>query len=136
MTCPDCGGQTRVYRTYYRSNGVKRQYHRCANCGEKNKFDLIHAGKVNQKRYTNHQNGRNDMALWSEAQLALRRQMTQATYDFAIAPTRLVSWHNGQVIVAAPPNAKEWLDNRLYPMIEQTLAHLGEVNQIKFVEDL
>ncbi len=140
MTCPDCGGKLRVYRTYHRSESATRHYCRCDMCQAKHWTETTYGGRIEPGKkvhLSGHQNGNGTHAvMWPDVQRALRRQMTQATYDAVIASTTLVSWRNGQVVIAARNNlAKEWLDNRLYPMVEKTLAQFGDVNQIQFVEE-
>ena len=69
---------------------------------------------------------------WSEVQQALRLQMPQATYDRCIGPTT-ASRENGHVRIHAPPNALDWLENRLRQTISRTVATVaGEQLQVEF----
>jgi hypothetical protein len=73
-------------------------------------------------------------AIWAETQLTLRRQMTQATYDAIIQGTSLIGKSNGTFIIGVQSEmAKEWLENRLYDIVQRALAGvLGEPVSIEF----
>ena len=58
------------------------------------------------------QAGTPEESLWAETQLTLRRQMTQATYETIISPTRLVRVEGEVWTLTAPSVAAAWLSNR------------------------
>jgi hypothetical protein len=61
--------------------------------------------------------------IWSQTQLVLRRQLTQATYDNLIQGTRLLPLLKGTYGIQAPtPTSRDWLEHRLKPMISKALA--------------
>jgi hypothetical protein len=65
----------------------------------------------------------NGEALWAETQLTLRRQMTQATYDAIIQRTVLVGHDDNHYVIGVRTEmAKEWLENRLYDIVQRTLS--------------
>ena len=74
-------------------------------------------------------------AIWAETQLALRRQMTQATYDAIVQGTRLLGHTDNRYIVGVhTETARQWLENRLRNIVERALSTVvGEVVQIDFV---
>ncbi|MCB0191251.1 MAG: hypothetical protein KDJ65_04850 [Anaerolineae bacterium] len=76
-----------------------------------------------------------DEAIWSETQLMLRRQMTQATYDTIIQGTRLISQSRDSYIVGVHSDmAKEWLENRLRDIVQRALSGVvGQPTNIEFV---
>jgi hypothetical protein len=61
-------------------------------------------------------------SLWAETQAALRRQMTQATYDAIIRPARLANVEGQVWTLAAPAVAAEWLENRLSDKVQQAAS--------------
>jgi hypothetical protein len=62
-------------------------------------------------------------AIWSETQLVLRRQMTQATYDAVLQSTELMGRENDVYIVGVQTEmAKEWLENRLRDIVQRALS--------------
>lgn len=64
-----------------------------------------------------------DEAIWTETQLTLRRQMTQATYDAIIQKTALIGHDGGIYIIGVHTEmAKEWLENRLYDIVQRALS--------------
>jgi hypothetical protein len=73
-------------------------------------------------------------AIWAETQLVLRRQMTQATYNAIIQGTVLLGWdETGYIIGVRTEMAKEWLENRLYDIVQRALSGVvGEPVGIKF----
>ncbi len=75
-----------------------------------------------------------DEAIWSETQLMLRRQMTQATYDAIIQGTTLLGRDETKYIIGVHSEmAKEWLDNRLRDIVQRTLSNVvGESASIEF----
>lgn len=79
----------------------------------------------------------NATQLWQAALGELQLQMTKATFDTWVKPTFAISFdaeHNVLVIGVRNAYAKQWLENRLYGMIERTLDHLlGQSLEINFV---
>ena len=74
-------------------------------------------------------------AAWQEACSTLQRQMTRATYNAVIAPTRLMSVQDGVAIIAVKSDtAKAWLENRLRDLVQGALASVIEdVEDVKFL---
>lgn len=66
--------------------------------------------------------------LWTTALGELELQMTRATFDMWLRDTRCVGIDDDDTLVIAVKNgyAVEWLENRLYPVIERTLHRLTE----------
>jgi hypothetical protein len=84
-----------------------------------------------------HQNGHNSYSDldWAEVQNRLRRQMSQATYDSLIAPTHLISWHGGRVVIGASARSIDWLENRYREVIHAVLIEIDStVSEISFLE--
>lgn len=75
--------------------------------------------------------------LWQTALGELQLQMTKATFDTWVKPTFALSFDSDKsLLVVGVRNAyaKQWLENRLYGMIERTLNHvLGQPAEIRFV---
>lgn len=75
--------------------------------------------------------------LWQAALGELQLQMTKATFDTWVKPTFAVSFDAERTILVVGVRnayAKQWLENRLYGMIERTLNHvLGHPSEIRFV---
>ncbi len=75
--------------------------------------------------------------LWQAALGELQLQMTKATFDTWVKPTFALSFDaERSILVVGVRNAyaKQWLENRLYGMIERTLNHvLGQPAEIRFV---
>jgi chromosomal replication initiator protein len=73
--------------------------------------------------------------LWHAALGELQLQMTKATFDTWVKPTSALAYEEGTLIVGVRnAYAKQWLENRLYGMIQRTLNHLlGRSAQVKFV---
>jgi chromosomal replication initiator protein len=75
--------------------------------------------------------------LWQAALGELQLQMTKATFDTWVKPTFALSFDTERsILVVGVRNAyaKQWLENRLYGMIERTLNHvLGHASEIRFV---
>lgn len=73
-------------------------------------------------------------AAWQEACSTLQRQMTRATYDAIIAPTRLASVQDGVAIIAVKSDtAKDWLENRLRDTVKRALASVISIKDVKFI---
>ncbi len=75
--------------------------------------------------------------LWQAALGELQLQMTKATFDTWVKPTFALSYDAERAILVVGVRnayAKQWLENRLYNMIERTLNHvLGHAAEIRFV---
>src|SRR5436189_6349824 len=75
--------------------------------------------------------------LWQAALGELQLQMTKATFDTWVKPTFALSFDaERSILVVGVRNAyaKQWLENRLYGMIERTLNHvLGQPAEIRFI---
>jgi len=75
--------------------------------------------------------------VWQAALGELQLQMTKATFDTWVKPTFALAFDaESNVLVVGVRNAyaKQWLENRLYGMIERTLNHvLGRAAEIRFV---
>lgn len=76
--------------------------------------------------------------IWQAALGELQLQMTRATFDTWVKPTYALSFdaeRHALVVGVRNAYAKQWLENRLYGMIERTLNHvLGYSAEISFVE--
>ncbi len=81
--------------------------------------------------------GPNAAHLWQAALGELQLQMTKATFDTWVKPTFALSFDTERstlVVGVRNAYAKQWLENRLYGMIERTLNHvLGHPSEIRFV---
>lgn len=75
--------------------------------------------------------------VWQAALGELQLQMTKATFDTWVKPTFAIAFDSEKnVLVVGVRNAyaKQWLENRLYGMIERTLNHvLGQPAEVRFV---
>lgn len=75
--------------------------------------------------------------VWQAALSELQMQMTKATFDTWVKPTFALAMDaDKNVLVVGVRNAyaKQWLENRLYGMIQRTLNHvLGQPTEIRFV---
>ncbi len=73
--------------------------------------------------------------VWQAALGELQLQMTRATFDTWVKPTFAIAYENEDLVVGVRnAYAKQWLENRLYGMIQRTVTHLlGRPAQIKFV---
>ncbi len=73
-------------------------------------------------------------AIWSETQLVLRRQMTQATYDAIIQGTILIEQSDNKYLIGVRSEmAKEWLENRLRDIVQRALSiTVGKPVNIEF----
>lgn len=74
--------------------------------------------------------------IWSTSLTELQLQMTKATFDTWVKPAFAIAYDRERaelVIGVRNPYAKQWLENRLYGMIERTVRHVvGIATQIKF----
>lgn len=75
--------------------------------------------------------------LWQTCLDELQLQMTKATFDTWVKPTFALAFDpEASVLIVGVRNAyaKQWLENRLYGMIERILSHvLGQPAAIRFV---
>lgn len=73
--------------------------------------------------------------VWHTALGELQLQMTKATFDTWVKPTFAIGYEDETLVVGVRnAYAKQWLENRLYGMIERTLNHiLGRSAEVKFV---
>lgn len=75
--------------------------------------------------------------LWQAALGELQLQMTKATFDTWVKPTFALGFDVERSLLTVGVRnsyAKQWLENRLYGMIERTLNHvLGAPAEIRFV---
>ena len=64
--------------------------------------------------------------LWEAALGQLELRMTKPTFNTWIKPTSALTYEDGTLIVSVP-NAytKDWLENRLLPVVKRTLAHIA-----------
>ena len=130
--CPDCEGPLRVERTYHTVNNTTRHYCQCEACGERHYTETVYGGRLKPKRQKLQYHVNSSSHKWPEIQAALRLQMTQATYDFAIKPMEVIHWHNGLIIISTTPKAKDWAENRLFDTIKRTFERFDVTDDIKF----
>lgn len=139
-----------MYRTYHISDTTTRQYRRCQTCGSRHATEISYAFRISKAsekpapathrngHQNGHQNGHNSYSEldWAEAQNRLRRQMSQATYDSLIAPTHLISWHGGRVVIGTTAGLTiDWLENRYRDVIHAVLIEIDStVSEISFLE--
>ena len=74
--------------------------------------------------------------IWQAALGELELQMTRATFDTWLRDTRSIGKEGENTLVIGVKNgyAVEWLENRLYPVIQRTLNHVvGEPTEARFV---
>jgi chromosomal replication initiator protein len=73
--------------------------------------------------------------VWHAALGELQLQMTKATFDTWVKPTYAMGYEDETLVVGVRnAYAKQWLENRLYGMIQRTLNHLlGRSAEVKFV---
>jgi hypothetical protein len=63
--------------------------------------------------------------IWQATLSQLQVQMTRATFETQLQDTHLISAENGLFTIATKsPLAKDWLENRLYTIIQHTLANI------------
>ncbi len=79
----------------------------------------------------------NPRDIWHAALGELQLQMTKATFDTWVRPTRALSYENGAMTVGVHSSyAKEWLENRLDATIRRTVAGiLGQSTEVHYVID-
>jgi hypothetical protein len=73
--------------------------------------------------------------VWSAVLGELKRQMTRATFDTWVRPTRALGYEGEALVVqVASEYAKEWLENRLAVTVERTLGSVaGRALAIRYV---
>ncbi|MBN1259387.1 MAG: chromosomal replication initiator protein DnaA [Anaerolineae bacterium] len=74
--------------------------------------------------------------LWQATLGELELQMTRATFDTWLRDTHFLAMEDGNRIVIGVKNgyAVEWLENRLYPVIQRALFHIaGQPMEARFV---
>lgn len=72
--------------------------------------------------------------LWTATLGELQGQLTKATYDQWLRPTRVKELSNGVLTVTVPPLAKEWLEVRLCETISRTVTGIyGQPLEIRYV---
>jgi chromosomal replication initiator protein len=76
--------------------------------------------------------------VWQAALGQLQMQMTQATFDTWVKDTRVVSQDNEKLVIGTKSAfAKDWLENRLFTIINRTVASIiGHPLDIQFAVDL
>ena len=87
------------------------------------------------------------LALWQSALSELEMQMTRATFDSWLRPTRLLAWEptgsddsrsgSMRAVLGVPDGyVKDWLENRLLAPIQRTLDSIaGQPVEIAFQVD-
>jgi hypothetical protein len=75
--------------------------------------------------------------IWTRSLEELRLQMTKATFDTWLRGSKVVGANDGHLtILVRHPHAVDWLQNRLLPVIERTVArHMDHRVKITFVAD-
>jgi DNA-binding transcriptional ArsR family regulator len=75
--------------------------------------------------------------LWARSLEELKLQMTKATFDTWLRGSEVIEASDGRLtIMARHPHAVDWLQNRLLPVIERTVArHMDHRVKITFVAD-
>lgn len=75
----------------------------------------------------------NPQRLWQAALGELELQMTRATFDTWLRDTHCIGMENGDTLVIGVKNgyAVEWLENRLYNVIQRTLHRLTQQEEIR-----
>lgn len=73
--------------------------------------------------------------IWEAALGELQLQMTKATFDTRVRPTRAISYANGTLVVGVhSPYAKEWLENRLNAAVQRTVCGIvGHAVETRFI---
>jgi chromosomal replication initiator protein len=73
--------------------------------------------------------------IWQAALGELQLQMTKPTFDTWLKNTRAISYEDGALIIGVHnAYAKDWLENRLLPIIKRTLARIvGRTVEARFV---
>ncbi len=73
--------------------------------------------------------------IWHAALGELQLQMTKATFDTWVRPTRALAYEDGAIIIGVhSPYAKEWLENRLDTTIRRTVTGIvGRSMEVRYV---
>ncbi len=66
--------------------------------------------------------------IWQAALGELELQMTRATFDTWLRDTKCLGLEDGNTLIIGVKNgyAVEWLENKLYPLIQRTLYHIAD----------
>lgn len=72
---------------------------------------------------------------WQTALGQLQMQMPRATFDTWVRQAAVLSYEDGMFIIGVQNGyAKDWLENRLHPLIQRTLTNIvGQSVQVRFV---
>ena len=73
--------------------------------------------------------------IWHATLGELQLQMTRATFDTWVRPTRAITYQDGAMVVGVhSPYAKEWLENRLNTTIQRTVTGIvGKSVEMRYV---
>lgn len=73
--------------------------------------------------------------VWHATLGELQLQMTRATFDTWVRPTRAITFQDGAMVVGVhSPYAKEWLENRLNTTIQRTVTGIvGKSVEVRYV---
>ncbi len=73
--------------------------------------------------------------IWHATLGELQLQMTRATFDTWVRPTRAITYQDGSMVVGVhSPYAKEWLENRLNTAIQRTVTGIvGKSVEVRYV---
>ncbi len=73
--------------------------------------------------------------IWHATLGELQLQMTRATFDTWVRPTRAINYQDGAMTVGVnSPYAKEWLENRLHTTIQRTVTGIvGRPVEMRYV---
>ena len=73
--------------------------------------------------------------IWHATLGELQLQMTRATFDTWVRPTRAITYQDGAMVVGVhSPYAKEWLENRLNTTIQRTVTGIvGQSVEMRYV---
>jgi chromosomal replication initiator protein len=73
--------------------------------------------------------------IWHATLGELQLQMTRATFDTWVRPTRAIAFQDGSMLVGVhSPYAKEWLENRLNTTIQRTVTGIvGKSVEVRYV---
>ncbi len=77
----------------------------------------------------------NAREIWQAALGELQLQMTKATFDTWVRPTRAIAYENGAMVIGVhSPYAKEWLENRLDTTVRRTVTGIvGRSTEVRYV---
>ncbi|MBN1889730.1 MAG: chromosomal replication initiator protein DnaA [Thermoflexales bacterium] len=72
---------------------------------------------------------------WQTALGQLQMQMPRATFDTWVRQATVLSYEDGMFVIGVHNGyAKDWLENRLHPLIQRTLTNIvGQSVQVRFV---